>query len=60
MKTKTNMKAGEESVSGTTHNHNQTMARSLKVKSGVKAGFNISQPPPIQDPEPGVINGQRA
>jgi hypothetical protein len=33
MKIKTNIKAG-----GLIPNHNQTIARSLKVRSGVKAG----------------------
>ena len=34
MNIKSNVKAG-----GTEHQHNQTVARSLKVKSGVKAGI---------------------
>jgi hypothetical protein len=42
MKIKTNVKAGEA-----TQQHNQTVARGLKVKAGIKAGQNA--PPTIRD-----------
>ena len=41
MKIKTNIKAG-----GRENQHNQTMTRGLKVKTGVKAGPSIPIPPP--------------
>ena len=39
MRIKTNVKAGGGAIAA---NHNQTVTRSLKVKSGVKAGRIIS------------------
>jgi len=39
MKIKSNVRAGETFPPGPTANHNQTIARGLKVKSGVKAGI---------------------
>jgi hypothetical protein len=45
MKVKTNVKAGVLSA-----NHNQKVARNLKVKSGAKAGSpTLPLPPPCKD-----------
>jgi hypothetical protein len=42
MKIKTNVKAG----GGLTSNHNQTTARSLKVKTSIRVGFKPQPDPP--------------
>ena len=55
MKIKTNVR-----VDGTQMRRSQTVARSLKVKSGVKVGgMPLGSPPEKEPVDPGVINGQR-
>jgi len=44
MKIKTRVNAGKAEEE---HNHNQTMAKGLKVKTGIKAGNPPPDPPPV-------------